>query len=154
MSSCFLIGHHDATSKIAPKLQNLIEMLIEEKCVSEFIVGHYGDFDRLVAHALRQAKLKHPHITLRLLIPYHPSERPIPVPEGFDNTYYPPGMEAIPKKLAILKANQYIVDHVDHLVAYVWHPASNARNLLEYAKRRASKSALKIWNLSENSNMK
>ena len=29
-----------------------------------------------------------------------------------------------------------MVDHVDYLIAYAWHPASNARELAEYAAKR------------------
>lgn len=29
-----------------------------------------------------------------------------------------------------------MVDHVDYLIAYAWHPASNARNMVEYAQKR------------------
>ena len=50
--------------------------------------------------------------------------------------FYPPGMEKVPRRYAIVRANQHMVDHIDYLIAYVWHPASNARNLLEYAQKR------------------
>ncbi|MDM8119678.1 hypothetical protein QUV58_02505 [Succinatimonas hippei] len=66
----------------------------------------------------------------------HPEERPIPTPDGFDRTFYPPGMESVPRKVAIVRANRYVVDHVDYLIAYAWHPASNAKDLVKYAERR------------------
>ena len=81
---------------------------------------------------------------LSLLIPYHPAERPIETPPGFDNTYYPPGMEKVPRKLAIVRANRYMVDHVDYLIAYAWHPASNARDMVEYARKLETKGEIAI----------
>ena len=78
------------------------------------------------------------------MLPYHPAERPIPVPDGFDSTYYPPGMENVPRKVAIVRANRYMVDHTDFLIAYAWHPASNARDLLEYARKRESKGLIHV----------
>ena len=45
-------------------------------------------------------------------------------------------MESVPRKAAIVRANRYVVDHVDYLIAYAWHPASNARELVEYAQKR------------------
>ena len=36
---------------------------------------------------------------------------------GFDSTFYPPGMESVPRKVAIVRANRYVVDHVDYLIA-------------------------------------
>ena len=71
-----------------------------------------------------------------MLIPYHPSEQPVELPAGFDNTFYPPGMEKVPRRLAIVRANRYMIDHADHLIAYVWHPGSNARKWVEYAQRK------------------
>ena len=68
-----------------------------------------------------------------MLIPYHPAEHPIETPPGFDGSFYPPGMKSAPHRYAIVRANRYVIDHVDYLIAYVWHPASNVRNLLEYA---------------------
>ena len=133
-----------------PALTEAIEQHIVEYGVTEFIVGNYGCFDHMAAKAVIAAKNLHPDITLSMLIPYHPAERPIKPPPGFDNTFYPPGMEKVPRKLAIVRANHYMVDHVDYLIAYAWHPASNARNLVEYAERRSSFGLLFVKNLANN----
>ena len=42
------------------------------------------------------AKRFHSDMRLTLLLPYHPAERPIPTPDGFDSTFYPLGMESVP----------------------------------------------------------
>ena len=138
--SCFFIGHREASEEIYPALYAAVEQHILEYGVIEFIVGHYGGFDRLAALAVKEAKRFYPEVKLTLLLPYHPAERPIPTPDGF----YPPGMESVPRKAAIIRANRYVVDHVDYLIAYAWHPASNARELVEYAKRREKKGSLFI----------
>ncbi|MBQ3503233.1 MAG: hypothetical protein IJA75_00840 [Oscillospiraceae bacterium] len=57
-------------------------------------------------------------------------------------------MEKILCRLAILRANRFMVDHVDYLIAYAWHPASNARNLLEYARKREKRGYLSITALA------
>ena len=134
--SCFFIGHREATSELLPILKQTIAEHISEYGVTEFVVGGYGGFDHLAAKAVISLKQQYPQITLSLLIPYHPAERPIETPPGFDNTYYPPGMEKVPRKLVIVRANRYMVEHVDYLIAYAWHPASNARDLVEYAEKR------------------
>ena len=121
-----------------------VEQHIVEYGVTEFIVGHYGGFDRLAASAVKEAKRFYPEVKLTLLLPYHPAERPIPTPDGFDSTFYPPGMESVPRKAAIIRANRYVVDHVDYLIAYVWHPASSARELVEYARKRLRTLCLSI----------
>ena len=134
--SCFFIGHREADPEILPALGDAIEKHILEYGVTEFIVGHYGGFGRLAARAVISAKKCHPEIRLLMLIPYHPAERPVETPPGFDGTFYPPGMESVPRRYAIVRANRYMIDHVDYLIADVWHTASNAWNLLEYVRRR------------------
>lgn len=140
MKSCFFIGHRDTPEEIRPLLLQTIEKHISEYGVTEF-VGGYGAFDRLAAWAVISLKQQYPQITLSLLIPYHPAERPIETPPGFDDTYYPPGMEKVPRKLAIVRANRYMVDHVDYLIAYAWHPAGN---LVEYARKREAGGLLTV----------
>ena len=91
----------------------------------------------MAAKAVIAAKERHPDITLSMLIPYHPAERPIELPQGFDNTFYPPGMEKVPRRLAIVRANRYTVDHVDYLIAYAWE-------LVEYAKKRELRNLISV----------
>lgn len=148
--SCFFIGHRETSEEIYPALYAAVEQHILEYGVTEFIVGHYGGFDRLAASAVKEAKRFYPEVKLILLLPYHPAERPISTPGGFDGTFYPPGMESVPRKIAIVRANRYVVDHVDYLIAYVWHPASNARELVEYAKSREKKGSLIITLIKPN----
>ena len=136
MKSCFFIGHREASSEALPALTEAVEQHIVEHGVTEFIVGNYGGFDHMAAKAVIAAKERYPGITLSMLIPYHPAERPLELPQGFDNTFYPPGMEKVPRRLAIARANRYMVDHVDYLIAYAWHPASNARDLMAYAQKK------------------
>ena len=113
---CFLIGHHDAPESIYPALQREIERHITELGVTEFIVGHYGNFDRMAARALVTAKQIHPEIFLWLLLPYHPAEQKVKAPEGFDGSLYPEGLERVPRRIAIVRANRSVVDHVHFLM--------------------------------------
>ena len=136
MKSCFFIGHREASDELLPALKNAIEQHIEECGVTEFIVGGYGGFDRLVTVALIAAKKMHPEITLLRLTPYHPAERQVILPKKFDGIYYPEGMERVPRRLAIIKANQSTINCADYLIAYVQHPGSNAHDLIEYAEKR------------------
>ena len=75
--NCFLIGHREASEKIYPAPYAAIEEHIAHYGVSEFMVGRYGGFDRLVVKAVKIAKQSHPEVELTLLLPYHPAERPI-----------------------------------------------------------------------------
>lgn len=148
MSTCFFIGHRETSDSIFPALLQAVERHITEYGVTEFIVGHYGNFDRLAARAVLKAKERHPQVTLFLLLPDHPADRPIPAPEGFDGTFYPPGMERVPKRAAIVRANRYMADHCDFLIAYAWHSASNARELVDYAQARGTVQVDNLWDHS------
>ena len=147
--SCFFIGHREADERLLPLLSGTIERLITEENVSYFYVGGYGGFDRIASTAVKAVKKKHPAITLMLVLPYHPAERPVDTPYGFDGTYYPEGLEQVPKRYAIVRANRIMIDISDWLVAYVRHGASNSRKLLEYAEHRRKKGLIQIENLAE-----
>ena len=147
--SCFFIGHREADERLLPRLELIIERLIQEDCVRYFYVGGYGGFDRIAAAAVKRAKQKYPDITLMLVLPYHPAERPTEAPNGFDGTYHPEGLENTPRRYAIVRTNQILVDTCDWLVCFVRHGASNSRNLLEYARRREEKGLIQIINIAE-----
>lgn len=149
MKSCFLIGHREADERLLLRLELEIERLIIEEQVRFFYVGGYGGFDQIAATAVKRAKQNHPEITLMLVLPYHPAERPIEKLPGYDGTYYPEGLEKTPRPFAIVKANQLMVDSCDWLVCYVRHGASNSRNLLEYAQRGEKKGLINIKNIAE-----
>ena len=138
MKSCFFIGHREADERLLPILTAAIERLIIEEQVSFFYVGGYGGFDRIAATAVKRIKLHHPEITLMLVLPYHPAERPIETPYGFDGTYYPEGLEKVPRRFAIVRANEIMAKQSDWLISYVRHGASNSRRILEYARKQGT----------------
>ena len=147
--SCFFIGHREADEQLLPRLELEIEKLIAVENVRYFYVGGYGGFDRIAASAVKHVKQKYPDITLMLVLPYHPADHPTETPNGFDGTYYPDGLENTPKRYAIVRTNKILVDTCNYLICYVNHGASNSRNLLEYAQRRATKGLIQIKNLCE-----
>lgn len=142
--SCFFIGHREATDTILPEVEETIRRHIIENGVTQFIVGNHGGFDQIAARAVINVKKTYSHVSLSCILSYHPAERPIEKPVGFDETFYPPGMERVPRRLAIARANRYIVDHVNYLIAYAWHPGSNAFRVLEYALKREKRGFIKV----------
>ena len=147
--SYFFIGHREADERLLPRLELTIERLIAEENVRYFYVGGYGGFDRITAAATKRAKQKYPDITLMLILPYHPAEKSVPTPNGFDGTYHPEGLENTPRRYAIVRTNQIMVDTCDWLVCFVRHGASNSRNLLEYARRQEERRLIQIINIGE-----
>lgn len=136
MCRCFLIGHRETPQSVFGALQDAIKDMVIQNGVDEFIVGHYGNFDMLAQKAVIAVKKVYPHIRLTLLLPYHPAQRKMTIPSGVDGTYYPFFEEKVPPRLAIVKANQHMVDRCPYLITYVTHPASNARNIQDYALQK------------------
>lgn len=90
----------------------------------------------MAARIVAKEKARFSEISLSILLPYHPSERTIRAPEGYDSTFYPPGMENVPRRFAIARANRYMIAHCDYLIAYAWQPASNAKRMVEFARKQ------------------
>ncbi len=70
-------------------------------------------------------------------------------PKGFDGTCYPWEDERIPKRLAIIKTNQRMVDTCDFLIAYAWHFLGGSGQIVEYARKREAKRVIHVTNLAE-----
>lgn len=143
--SCFFIGHRHAEECIYKRLLAAVETHISAYGVTDFLVGHYGDFDRMAAQAVAEARRTHPGISLTMLLPYYPEDHTISVPPIFDGTFYPPDMELCPKRYAIVRANQYAIEHSDYLIAYVTG-VGKSRDFLNYAERKG----VPICNLGAN----
>ena len=149
MKSCFFIGHRTVPDDIRERLDDAIERHITEYGVTEFLVGHYGAFDRMAQGALARAKERHPHIRLLLLLPYHPGEQTVKIPDWFDGSFYPPGMETVPRAYAIARANQYAIRTCDYLICYDARRIGNTRELVDLARRREKEGLIHIENLAE-----
>ena len=149
MKSCFFIGHSDAGDELMPLLAEAVERYIVDCGVTTFFVGHYGNFDRMAAAAVKEIKAQHTDVQLMLVLPYHPAIRPIETPDGFDSTYYPWEDEYIPKRLAIVKTNQRMVDTCDYLIAFAWHHLGGSGQIVEYARKREKRGLIHVENLAE-----
>ena len=147
--SCFFIGHRETPDNVLPLLQETVNRHIECYGVTEFIVGHYGNFDSMAAAAVKEAKKRHPKVQLTLVLPYHPAISPVSKPDGFDSTYYPWEDEHIPKRIAIVKTNQRMVADCDYLIAYVWHHMGGSGQIVEYARKREKRGLIHVENLAE-----
>ena len=147
MKSCFFIGHRNAPETLRPLLDAAIERHISEYGVNEFIAGHYGSFDYMAAGAVKQAKKRHPEVTLVLLLPYYPFPYDT---GGYDSTYYPEGMETGPKPFAIVRANDYMIKTCEYLICYDAGLIGNTGMLVKKALRRQAKGEMHVDNLAEN----
>ena len=130
--------------EVLPFIKDAAEKLIVQEEVTQFYVSGYGSFDRLAGRAMSELKAVYPFLQLYRVIPYHPANRKIELPQGFDGTYYPEGLEYVPPMYAISRANQSMIDQCNFLIAYVCHPAGKASKFLEYARKREKKGLVRV----------
>lgn len=145
MSTCFFIGHHDTPESIYPSLLAEVERHAAEYGVTEFIVGRYGSFDRMAARAVRSVKERCHGVTLTLLLPYHPSAyKPEQTADfaNYDGTWYPAGLESVPRRYAIARANRSAAERCTHLIAYLRHSAGNTASVVNHARRQGVRCTL------------
>lgn len=149
MKTCFFIGHSYVKDDIHDLLRDAIERHITEYGVTSFTVGHYGEFDRLVTEALIEAKRQHPEIVAYVLIPYHPYDQPYKTPKGFDGTYYPFEGAKVPKRVAIPRANEYMIRNSDFLICYDRGVIGKTRDFVALARGREKRGQIHVENLAE-----
>ncbi|MBQ7255541.1 MAG: hypothetical protein IJS31_04770 [Oscillospiraceae bacterium] len=147
--TCFFIGHRDAPESIGSKLLETVERHITDYDVSEFVVGHYGRFDSMAAAAVRTLKKTYPNIRLLLLLPYYPTSVAEQDISGYDATFFPPGMERIPKPYAIIRANEYMIQNSAFLICYNTNTVRNTQRLVKFALTRARKRLIQVTNIAE-----
>ena len=135
-------GHKDVFEKeqLTQRVQQIIEQLIGEGATL-FLLGGYGGFDSVAAVAVKEAKLQHPEIHSTLVLPY--LDRTFNE-DLYDDSTYPP-LEEVPRRYAISRRNEWMVDQADVVIAYVDHGWGGAAKTLEYARRKKKR----IINIAE-----
>ena len=131
---CCFFGHREVTHNIRPKLTAVIEKLITEDGVTDFYVGHQGQFDSMVYSVLKELKVKYPQIRYTVVLAYMPNEH---IKEIYgEDTLFPDGLENVPKRFAINKRNDWMISHSDIAVCYVWKITGGAAKFREKAEKK------------------
>lgn len=133
MKSVTFCGHAEVANPDAVRswLTATVERLIRQD-MRTFYLGGYGAFDRMAASVVWELKRSYPQIVSVLVLPYLDREMDT---RGYDTTVYPP-LETVPRKFAISKRNEWMVDAANVIVAYVTHDWGGATKTLEYARRK------------------
>lgn len=131
---CAFFGHREIWSDISEPLEQAVRAAIADGS-TEFWVGGYGAFDAQAAQSVRRLKKDFPEITLHLILAYLPTKNDA-LADSYDSSIYPEGLEFVPKRFAISKRNQWIVNNCDMVIAYVRNTYGGAYTALQSAKRK------------------
>lgn len=150
MTVCFC-GHGKLYSSYDRIKAKCLEVVREQviKGADSFLIGDYGDFDSLAAAVCLGIKRDRPYIEVCLVLPYykpHIDEYTQQRHNRFDSVITPP-LEDTPHRYRIIKANQYMVDQADMVIAYV-RSSGGASKTLQYAKKK-EKPIINLANILE-----
>lgn len=132
--TCSFFGHRYIDEAIAAPLKNALTNLIEND-VDTFLVGHQGDFDRLVLRTLRQLKKEFPQIRYRVVLAYLPAAPAAYCAYTEEETVFPEGLETVPPRYAISWRNRWMIKQSDVVVTYITHSQGGAAQFAKSAKR-------------------
>ena len=111
MPTCFFLGSRHANSSLSPLLDEAIERHIVEYGGDGSL--WWGTTEILTSWPpapCARAKARHPEIRLPAADPIPPPSSTLwRFPPGFDDTYYPEGLETVPKRYAIVHADRALV---------------------------------------------
>ena len=132
-------GHSNClfNDDIKKQLKNILLDEIIKNPTCKFYLGGYGDFDVLCLRTLKDLKATFPEIELIFITPYlDKSYSKLDFAKNhYDDIIFPP-IESVPRKFAILKRNEWMVEQADLVIAYVKYSWGGAAKALEYAKRK------------------
>lgn len=138
MKSCTFFGHRQIWENIDDVLTNVLVDFIENQGVAKFYVGNQGDFDRILINRLRCLKKRYPDIKYYIVLAHLPTKGSL-YTNNYLDTIYPEGLENILPKYAIIKRNQWMIEHSDIIVTYIESPIGGAAKAKKYAEKKGKK---------------
>ena len=149
MITCTFAGHREPLTTIDAllipnRLHASLEELLKLDVQFHFYFGGMGWFDRQCARAVQDIKRLHPEkeIQLTLVLPY---PRKIEDADLYDEIHIPDEIRPLHYNAAIPARNRWLVEHSQHLIAYVAHSSGGAAKTLECARERG----LTVRNLAD-----
>lgn len=138
---CSFFGHSDfwSDSERERIIKAQIVDCIQNRGITHFLIGGYGEFDIFCAKYLRELRAIYPQIRTTLVLAYlgrkmDDFEKEY-IRRTFDSTIFPP-IENVPPRFAIVKRNEWIVRESDFVIFFVERAWGGAYQMLRYARGR------------------
>ena len=118
-------GHRDTPPHIEIALRNLLIDLIENKDARCFYVGTHGNFDSMAKKVLKELCTRYPHIQYAVVLAYRPPLYTLNQ-EEYEDILFPESIAQTPRRFAISKRNEWMIQKADIIVTYVAHSMGGA----------------------------
>ena len=133
------IGHReiDRFRFVEEQLDKIIGDLISKKEYVEFYVGRNGEFDTMVASAIKRCQKWYgtANSSLILVLPYTVADMDL-LEQFYDEIWLPEELYKVHHKAAITKRNEWFVEHSDLLVCFVEKETGGAARCLKKAQQQ------------------
>ncbi|MBR2870339.1 MAG: hypothetical protein IKB98_03045 [Clostridia bacterium] len=135
-------GHADFSekNKYEKPLFDLLCQLCKNANSVEFLLGGYGNFDSFAYNVCLEFKKAKKNVTLTFVTPYigkYLENRPF-LRDQYDQIVYPP-LENVPKKFAIIKRNEWMINGSDCVICFIHKTYGGAFSSFNYAKKKNKK---------------
>ena len=134
--TCTFFGHRNTPAGIRSKLHDTLVELIEHDGADTFSVGNQGDFDSMVHKELKALSRVYPHIRYSVVLAYMPEKRSEYDITDYTDTVFPEGLETVPRKFAVDRRNNMMLDWSDIVVTYITRSGGGAAKFRELAEKK------------------
>ena len=136
-TACFF-GHRDTPESVRHQLYRQVQTLIEDGTLM-YYVGNHGSFDSIVLNVLRDIKKIYPQISYAVVLsrlPNRPEPQSLIKPE---ETLFPEGMENVPRRLCIVRRNDWMLKQADTVICYIQHYSGGSGKMVEKAVKQGKR---------------
>jgi hypothetical protein len=128
-------GHSDfiATKEHENRILSILEKEVGNE-TAELFLGEYGSFDKFAYQCAKKYKALHSNVALVYVTPYFENIND-DIKNRYDRIIYPE-IEKIPKRLAIIFRNRYMIEQSDVVISYVKREYGGAYKTYSFAKKK------------------
>ena len=145
------VGHAFIPSEelVKNRVKDVLRANVKKDEPVRFYLGGYGDFDKISALCCKDLKNELSDVEIILVLPYLSFSKDGKIGSliedgAYDATLFPP-IENVPKRFAISRRNEWMIENSDLIIAFVKNSYGGAYKSLRYAMRKNRK----IINLCE-----
>ncbi len=88
----------------------------------------------MVRNLLNELKISHPHIEYAVVLAYLPCKKDDY--QDYSDTIYPDGLEKVPRRFAICKRNEWMINRSDIVITYVTDSFGGAYTFKQLAEKK------------------